>query len=83
MKVYHGSYLIFYLSDKKFKIKEIIQRIWITAIFVPSCFVAIKVAFSVEIACSCKGKCNASVNYSVFSISADVSFNSVLSDLDF
>ena len=57
MKVYHGSYLIFYISDKKFKVKEIIIRIWITAIFVFSCFVAIKIAVSVEIAGGCKGKC--------------------------
>ena len=56
LKVYPGSYLIFFVSDK-FKVKEIIIQIWITAIFVFSCFVAIKIAVSVEIACSCKGKC--------------------------
>ena len=56
-EVYHGSYLIFYISGKKFKLKEIIIRILITAIFVSSCFVAIKIAVSVEISCNCKGKC--------------------------
>ena len=47
------------------------------------CFVAIKIAASVEISWSCKGKCKALGNYSVFSITADVFFNEVLSDLDF
>ena len=59
MKVYHGSYLIFYISGKKFKMKEIIHniQIWITAIFVFFCFVALKITVSVEVSCSCKGKC--------------------------
>ena len=57
MKVYHGSYLIFYISGKKLKVKEITIRIWSTAIFVFSCLIALKIAASVEIACSCKGKC--------------------------
>ena len=57
MKVYHGSYLIFYIPYKKFKVTEIIIKIWITAIFVFSCFVAVKIPAPVEIACSCKGKC--------------------------
>ena len=56
MKVYHGSYLIFYISGKKFKVKELIMRIWITAIFVFSWFVAIKIAVSAEIFCNCKNK---------------------------
>ena len=59
MKVYHGSYLIFYISGKKSKVKEIRHniQIWITAIFVVYCSVAIKKAVSVDISCSCKGKC--------------------------
>ena len=57
MKVYHGSYLIFYIPYKIFKVTEIIIKIWITAIFVFSCFVAVKIPAPVEIACSCKGKC--------------------------
>ena len=57
MKVYHGSYLVFYISGKRFKVKGIITRIWITAIFAFFCFVAIKIAVSVDISCSCKGKC--------------------------
>ena len=56
MKVYHGSYLIFYISGKKIKV-EIIIQLWIAAIFVFSCFVAIKTAVSVEVSCSCKVKC--------------------------
>ena len=74
MKVHEGSYL---------KVKGIIIRIWIIAIFVFSCFVAMKIAVSVELSCSCKGKFMALGNYSVFTISAEVSFNDVLSDLDF
>ena len=54
MEVYHGSYLIFYIFDKNFKVKEIITRILIIPMFVCSHFVAIKLA--VETACSCKGK---------------------------
>ena len=59
MKVYYGSYLMFYISDKKVKAKEIIHniKIWITVIFVFFCFVATKITVSVEISCSCKGKC--------------------------
>ena len=51
MNVYHGSYLIFYSSGKKCKVKEIIHNIeiWITAIFVFFCFVALKIAVSVEL----------------------------------
>ena len=74
MKVHQGSYL---------KLKGIIIRIWITAIFVFLCFIAIKIAVPVQISCNCKGKFKALGNYSVFSISADVSFNDVLSDLEF
>ena len=33
MKVYHDPFLIFYVSRKKFKMKEIIIQIWKTAIF--------------------------------------------------
>ena len=57
MKVYHGSYLIFYISGKKSKVKEIRHniQIWITAIFVVYCSLAIKKAVSVEISRSCKG----------------------------
>ena len=72
MKVHQGSYL---------KLKGIIIRIWITAIFVFLCFIAIKIAVFVQI--SCNGKFKALGNYSVFSISEDVSFNNVLIDLDF
>ena len=59
MKVYHGSYLIFYISGKKFEVKEIEHnvQIWVTSIFVFSCFVAIKIVVSVEISCGCKRKC--------------------------
>ena len=56
MKIYHGSYFIFFNYGKTFKMKEVIIRIWITAMFVFLCFVAIKIAVSVEISCSCKGK---------------------------
>ena len=56
MKVYHGSYLNFYVSDKVFKVKEIIIRIRLTAKFVFSCFVDIEIAVSVELSCSSKGK---------------------------
>ena len=48
-----------------------------------SCFVAIKIAVSVEIVVAVKVNVKALGNYSVFSISADVSFNDVLSDLEF
>ena len=44
MKVYHGSCLIFYISDTKVKVKEIHVQIWITAVFIFPCFVAIKIA---------------------------------------
>ena len=59
LKVYGSSWFLFdcYISDKKFKVKKIIRRNWITAIFVLSCFVATKIAVSVEMPCSCKGKC--------------------------
>ena len=56
LKVYHGSYLIFYISGEKIKV-EIIIQLWIAAIFIFSCFVAIKTAVSVEVSCSCKVKC--------------------------
>ena len=49
MKVYYSSYLIFILLEKNNKVKEIIMRILITAIFVFSCFAAIKIVASVEI----------------------------------
>ena len=49
MKLYHASYLIFHISGKNFKLKEIIIRILITAIFAFSCFAAIKITVSVEI----------------------------------
>ena len=57
MKIYQGSYLTFFISGEKMKVKEIIIRVWITAIFAFSCFVAMKIAVSVEISCSCKGTC--------------------------
>ena len=52
MKVCHCPYLIFYIS-RKFDKKEMIMRIWISAIFVLSCFVVIKIAVSAETFCSC------------------------------
>ena len=60
MKVYAGSYLIFFLQ--KIWTKEMIlnEKIWITGIFVFSCFVAIKTAVSVEISCCSTGKCQGS-----------------------
>ena len=57
MKVYHDPYLIFYISGKKFKMKEIIMPISKTAIFVFSFFVAMQRAVSVEIFCNCRVKC--------------------------
>ena len=42
--------------EKKVKVKEIVIRIWVTVISTFSCFVAIKIAVSVEISCSCKGE---------------------------
>ena len=57
MKIYQGSYFTFYISGEKMKVKEIIIRVWITAIFAFWCFVAIKITVSVEISCSCKGTC--------------------------
>ena len=57
MKVYHGSYLPFYITDKKLKVNGIIIQIWLTATFVFSCFVAIKLAVCIETACSFKVKC--------------------------
>ena len=56
MKVYHALYFIFYNFGKTFKLKEVIIRIWITAMFAFLCFVAIKIAASVEISCNCNGK---------------------------
>ena len=53
MKVDHG----FYISGKIFKMKKKIIRIRVTVIFAFSCFIAIKIAVSVEIFCSHKGKC--------------------------
>ena len=53
MKVYHGSYLIFYISGQKYKVKEVIIWIWITTILVFSCFAAKKIVVSVEISCKC------------------------------
>ena len=32
MKVYHVSYMLFYISGEKIKVKEIIIKNWITAI---------------------------------------------------
>ena len=42
--------------EEKVKVKEIVIRIWITVISAFSCFVAVKIAVSVEISYSCKGK---------------------------
>ena len=58
MKVYHGSYLVFCVSGQKFKVKEIIHNIeiWIIAIFVFDCFVAVEIVVSIDVFCSCKGK---------------------------
>ena len=57
----------------------IIIRIWITGVFVFSCLAPTKIAVSVEIPCSCKGKCG----LDFWSVSGNVFFNDVLSDLDF
>ena len=57
MQVYHGSYLIFCISDKKVEVKKIVVQIGITAIFAFSCFVLIKIVLSIEMPCGCKGKC--------------------------
>ena len=84
MKVCHGSHLIFYLSGKQFKAKEI--QIWLTAIFVFFILCSYKIAVSVEIFCSCKGNWVCVKGLMVitqFSISTDVSFNEILSNLDF
>ena len=56
MKIYHGPWFIFFSYGKTFKVKEVIIRIWITAMFAFLCFVAIKIAASVEISCNCNGK---------------------------
>ena len=78
MKVFHGSYLIVYIPGKKSKVKRIISlyiRIWITAVFNFSFFVAVKIAVSIEL--------SRDFGYLLsFSISVNVSFNDVLSDID-
>ena len=58
MKVYHGSFLVFCVSGQKFKVKEIIHNIdiWIIAIFVFDCFVAVEIVVSIDVFCNCKGK---------------------------
>ena len=57
MKVYNGSYLIFFISGKKVKVKETFKKILITVIFVFSYFTATKIAASVETSCQFKGNC--------------------------
>ena len=56
MIVHHGFYLIFYISDKTLKMTKVSIKIWITAIFVFSCIVAIKIAVFVAVFCSYKDK---------------------------
>ena len=57
MQVYHGSYLIFCITDKKVVVKKIVVQIWITAIFAFSSFVPIKIVLSIEMPCGYKGEC--------------------------